>query len=204
MISGSLRKGTRKANMNQVTSYEITFIVKEDQKTDDIKKILAEHSAKIISENDLGSRTLSYEIKKATQGHYFRIVFECNKETIKKIEKDLQRQKSVLRYLIVMALRKPKATGERRLPQPSAESNVVAPREKTEVKSAKDPAAKIVEPAEEAKIEPTPVAPAQPKKEEPKAKKAEGEKKTRKTIRKATKAEASELDKKLEELVKED
>lgn len=204
--------------MKETTSYEITFILKEDQKSDEVTKILTEHEAKITAENDLGSRTLAYEIKKATQGHYFRVVFECSRENIKKIEKDLQKQSAVLRYLIVNALRKPIET-ERRLPQPTQEPvKTVEPKSETPKEEPKIKEKVVVKPVElpdEEKVEEK--KPVEKEGEvvketksevvEPKVKAekpAKTEAKKPRTIRKATKAEASELDKKLEELVKED
>lgn len=210
--------------MNQATSYEITFIVKEDQKSDDIKKILSDSGVQITAEQDLGQRTLAYEIKKTTQGHYFRIVFDCDRETIKKIEKDLQRQNLALRFLIVTALRKSKYTGERRPPEATAAKQAEA----TKVELGKVVEKKVEEPEIEAKIEEkaekaepvmaegsVPAEPAEEKAEtETKVVTKSAVKKAAKTekpvekpkriVRKATKAEASELDKKLEELVKED
>jgi len=204
--------------MKETTSYEITFIVKEDQNSDEIAKILAEREAKIIAQNDLGSRTLAYEIKKATQGHYFRVVFECTRENIKKIEKDLQRQSIVLRHLIVNTLRKPVET-ERHLPQPVQktvqpveQTNKVLPVAPKAVEK-KEEAAPMESPVEEEtkakkQIEKEKdVKEAKPKVVKPEVtaeKPAKAEAKKPRVIRKATKAEASELDKKLEELVKED
>ena len=210
--------------MNQVTSYEITFIVKEDQKSDDIKKILLDSDAQITAEQDLGQRALAYEIKKATQGHYFRIVFDCDRETIKKIEKDLQRQSLALRFLIVTALRKSKYTGERRLPEATAAKQAEATKVelgKVVEKKAEEPKIETKIEEKEEKTEPVeikdnvPDEPAEEKAEtgvevvaKPAVKKAaKTEKpveKPKRIVRKATKAEASELDKKLEELVKED
>lgn len=205
--------------MKETTSYELTYIVREDQKNDEVAKVLQERQAEIIAENDLGARTLAYEIKKVTQGHYFRIVFECSRENIKKIEKDLQSISVILRYLIVNTLRRPVET-ERRLPQEDRKTTkpteiknemVVAPPKAVEQKEETAVVELQVEEksdtAKQAKAEEKTTKEAKVKTTKTKTtaeKPAKAEAKKPKTIRKATKAEASELDKKLEELVKED
>lgn len=202
-MTGSLA-GTRKDTMDNFSDYEITFILKEGDSLDGVKNILSEAGAQITEENDLGPRTLAYEIKKQTAGNFYRIVFKAAGESLKKIDAELRRQGCALRYLIVTAIRKPKESGKKRIPAA----------ERVEKKEAGN--------VEEAKIQPAEGKEAEGEKKEvaeettksDKTKKSEpakarpvkkaAEKKVVKKTRKATKAEASELDKKLEELVKED
>lgn len=201
--------------MENLKSYEITFIVKEGESSDVVKKILDDKNAKIVEEFDLGLKNLAYEIKKSGSGHFYRVVFSCERENLKKIDSELIKQGATLRHLIVCVLRKPKETGERIIPKTGARDSKSAPvigkpiEKNTEipelVKSVEQPM-KIGEKEVE-----TPVvssekvenkATAAEKAAKP-VKKSETESKKR-VIKKATKAEASELDKKLEELVKED
>ena len=56
--------------------YEVTFIFRteEDRMSaakEAVKSILEKKSVKILKEEDLGERTLAYEIKKQSRGRYF-------------------------------------------------------------------------------------------------------------------------------------
>lgn len=207
---------TRKEKMNQLTSYEITFILKDGEASSEIKKVVENNSAKIVREDDLGTRTLAYPIKKATSGHYFRIVFDCAREDVSKIDKELRKETKALRFIIVNALRQPKE-GERRPDRVGKDSKTLEKKPVTKISSPVVAKAKeepiVPEKIESNKEEKEEKPESKPEKQavevkEEKTSKAEEktapEKKVKRVVKKATKITADELDKKLEELVKED
>lgn len=182
--------------------YEITFLVKTDKTNEDVLSVLAQNNATIDATNDIGERELAYTIAKHNRAHYWSILFTCDPSVLVKIEKALRIKKDVLRFLIISRLReaekpvaKPKVEITKPAP-PKQESATVVSEDKPvetkdKVKVDKKPAIEAVEkPSKTKKKTETPV----------KQKKAPAKKPTK------TKREFSskELNKKLEELVKED
>jgi len=65
-------------------NYEIMFIVKPTLGEDEIKKVisnftkvLTDNGAKVTGTQDMGQRTLAYEIKKFKSGYYYVITVEA-------------------------------------------------------------------------------------------------------------------------------
>ena len=88
--------------------YELTFIFRaeEDKMTaakEAVKAILAKKSAKIIKEEDLGERVLSYEIKKQSRGWYFFYNIEMDSAEIASADKEIRLNSDVLKFLFVRA-----------------------------------------------------------------------------------------------------
>jgi ribosomal protein S6 len=222
--------------------YEITLILSPGSDLSVTEKIVAEHG-EIKKTTDLGEKQFAYAIGKLTSGHYIAYEFVANTSEIKALENDIKAEKSVIRHLTTMALRKnpePIRTGEyaKKETEPTEGTPAVAPKVEVE-KPAEDLAEKIEsataeieepiqaeEAPEEVKIETPEEIIEEPEAEtieepevaekieeatkeitedEPKEeKKAPAEKLISKKPRaKAEKVSADELDKKLEELVKE-
>lgn len=201
-------------------AYEITFIVSEGAKSDMVEKALKDVEAEIVTSNELGLKTFAYPIKKKISGNYFAIEFKLEGEKLQGLEKELKAEKDLIRYLIIKALRKPIETNRReRTPEEVEAANKKAkPEVKTAPKFEEDktteeaqvekPVVEVIEtPAEpEEIIEKVDSTPVQEKvAEEPAVEIAEvkEEKVAKKPRAKAEKLSAEELDKKLEELVKE-
>lgn len=211
--------------------YEITFILDEGSKTDKVENILRAEGAELKATQDLGVKQFVYPIKKKTSGNYFAIEFTAPKEKLSEIETELKAEKNLIRYLIVKEIRKPIDLPPRIKPEGAEEhydkkekvviSQEVEPEIKKTDKVEEITAAPEVESnSAEASLDKSNTAEAsldeeevvevvesspEVKVEKPEEVKIEevAEKPKRKPRAKAEKVSAEELDKKLEELVKE-
>ena len=208
-----------------IEAYEITFILDEGSKSEGIEKALKDISAEVGNITDLGVKQFAYPIKKKTSGNYFAIEFKTEREKLVQLEKELKNEKDLVRYLIIKAMRKPIEMPRRERPEGAVDVKEKKPiirsahnmsdeenaekEIKVEDKPAEKPVeAKVEEPiVEEVKAEEAPAGTIEEKTEVPAVAIAEArpeEKKPAKKPRaKAEKVSAEELDKKLEELVKE-
>ena len=91
-----------------MTNYEITFIVRPDMEeteinktAEELKKVLTDKKAKIVSEKAMGQKELAYEIKKFKSGYYFLFVVEANKEAIDEFDHVVRINENLLRHLVV-------------------------------------------------------------------------------------------------------
>lgn len=201
-MPGSPLGGTRKETMDEVeidkttTKYEITVILQEKDSIEAVEKAIADSGSQVIKTTDLGTKQLAYPIKKLDVGHYFVVRFAANGDNLKKLNEELKHEGSVARFLVIKALRFPalrpprkeKATEPETKTGKTEKPEVVVEPVKTE------PAKVKAEPEiSKVKIEEPPIIKVEKKpiKKEVKAKKAE----------KNVKISASELNKKLEELV---
>ncbi|MDH4358332.1 MAG: 30S ribosomal protein S6 [Candidatus Berkelbacteria bacterium] len=168
--------------------YEITFIVEENGTADAVLKLLEGSSIKPLKTTDCAVREFAYPIKKAGRGRYFNILIEAEPENIAKLEEQLKLELSVLRHLIVKALRtplplppakKPAAKTEEKPPveKVAPEPPQIKPEVKEEKAGAKAEAKKEVKPAEKPKAAP---------------KKPEAKKALRKTAKPKVEIEAKE------------
>lgn len=72
-------------------------IAAERQVTEYCKK----HSLKVVEVDKWGTKTLAYEIKKQPRGYYLRLVLEGTAQNARLLEKDLQMNDKLLRFLLV-------------------------------------------------------------------------------------------------------
>ncbi len=91
-----------------MTKYEIMFIVKATQESADVKKtaenakkILTAESANVTEFKELGEKKLAYPIKKETNGYYYVMQVEANKEAITEFDRKIKLDENVLRHLII-------------------------------------------------------------------------------------------------------
>lgn len=88
-----------------MNSYELVciFNVKENYHSDgleSVRNILKNQKAHIVKEEDLGARTLAYEINKEIRGHYHLYQFEYTGE-MTRMDELLKLQKGLMRHITV-------------------------------------------------------------------------------------------------------
>ncbi len=88
--------------------YENTIIAKQDLATKDLKLIKEKYndlinsaSGKVIKIEEWGLLNMANKIKNYKKGFYIHFKFEGSSETLNKIEKKIQLDNSIIRYLTV-------------------------------------------------------------------------------------------------------
>ena len=88
--------------------YEHTIIAKQDLPEtqakallDKYKKIITNHSGKIVKIEEWGLKNLSYQINNNKKGFYFHIKLEGLGETIEELEKAENIDQALIRYLTI-------------------------------------------------------------------------------------------------------
>ncbi len=208
--------------------YEITFIVGEAEANEPVSKIVEAVGGKITGTKDLGIKSFTYPIAKQKAGRYFCLYFEIEPADLIKLEKPLRLNKSVLRYVVVKALRarppRPPKQAEGSKQQAVGEQTKIQSRinkEESDEKAIAETDPKLTEaPTEETPIEvpvvqPKPVVakPVEIKVEGTEEKKIESEtprepikprvKKVEKKPKPEPKIEVDKLDEKLKDLISE-
>jgi small subunit ribosomal protein S6 len=94
--------------MARIRHYETMFIVKptlteeETQKEFElVKSNIEKNGGEIVTTEDMGSRTLAYEIEKNKRGHYYVIYFKAPTESIKELERTYKINENILRFIFV-------------------------------------------------------------------------------------------------------
>lgn len=89
-------------------NYEIMFVVRptlEDESTlavaANMKKVLEEKGAKIVSEKNMGRRELAYEIKKFKNGNYFLFEIDAMPEAVTEFDRIANLSEDVIRHIVV-------------------------------------------------------------------------------------------------------
>ena len=89
-------------------NYELMFVVRptlEEEATlnvlTNMKKILEEKNAKIVSEKNMGRRELAYEVKGFKNGNYFLLVVEATPEAVKEFDRVANINEDVIRHIVV-------------------------------------------------------------------------------------------------------
>lgn len=88
--------------------YEIMFIVKSTNESDEIKKnaeamkkIITDNKGKVVEFNELGEKKLAYSIKKEISGYYYVMVVEAENEAINELDRKASINENILRHLII-------------------------------------------------------------------------------------------------------
>jgi ribosomal protein S6 len=81
--------------------YEISFLGKSEDIVREISDCLERHEARIISEASIKKINLSYKIKKENEAYFGYLYFECAPDKSKEIEKDLNLNTNILRFIII-------------------------------------------------------------------------------------------------------
>jgi len=180
-------------------TYEITFITKEDLKEKPVKKLIDDLGGKILATSSLGEKTFTYPIKKEEKGVYTTVTFEIEPEKLLDLNKKLSLEEEILRHLIIIHkaasvyMPKPKEMKAEKVVAPELE--IAAPKEEKELPAPKE-MKKIEKPAK--KVEKKVV---KPKAEKVMHVPTKAEEIERETI--SEEDRLKELDKKLDELLKE-
>lgn len=202
--------------MKEYTEYELIYIISIDdfEKTDsireEVRQIIKDNGGKIIKESDPQKRKLAYPIKRKKSGAYLisRVLIE--KDKIKEIRQQLEIKENVLRHLFILAESLPDSKEEEEVMTNNQEN-----KKTVEVAKAKKP--EIIKPEITKEVEKTPV-PSVSKEKVPKVpmKKADSqpekkpiEDKKEKTLGGSIstpkdKLKLEELDKKIDDILKDD
>ena len=86
--------------------YEFTVIYRENDSEkkegmDFVEKTLSQHGINIIKKDEMGIRTLAYEIKKQNRGYYCFYLLEAEKSAMKDLSASLYLSHLPLRFLFV-------------------------------------------------------------------------------------------------------
>ena len=91
-----------------MSSYEHTFITRQDLSTSQTKDLLNKYesiinknSGKILKTEEWGLRNLSFNIKNNKKGFYFHIKFDGQGETVEQLEKAENIDNALIRFLTV-------------------------------------------------------------------------------------------------------
>lgn len=89
-------------------NYELMFVVRptlEEEATlnvlANIKTILEEQKAKIVSEKNMGRRELAYEVKGFKNGNYFLLVVEAEPTAVKEFDRIANINEDIIRHIVV-------------------------------------------------------------------------------------------------------
>ncbi len=88
-------------NMYELT-YIVNAVISDDQIKDIIKRVTAfvtEAGAEVVEVDEWGSRRLAYPIQKKRNGYYVNMYFRSSGEIIPKLERALEINDNILRYL---------------------------------------------------------------------------------------------------------
>ncbi len=96
---------TETKSMGIVNKYELVVIYPiteneigaEKQITEKCKK----RALKVVEVDKWGTKTMAYEIKKQSRGYYLRLVLEGTSDGARLLEKDLQMDDKMLRFLLI-------------------------------------------------------------------------------------------------------
>jgi ribosomal protein S6 len=101
MVTSSNNQGEKMEN------YEGIFIIKPEIKDEDVKnvfKVISDGVVKfggtIKKEDPWGKRSLAYLVKKAKEGHYFKLEFAAPTSAIAKLEEACRLNDDILRTMI--------------------------------------------------------------------------------------------------------
>ncbi len=94
-----------------IQNYEFTVILESDEERmkagyELVKETFARFGAEITKEEDLGVRTLAYEIRKQDRGHYIYFELKADTASISKMNDIFQLSTLVLKFLFVNPERK--------------------------------------------------------------------------------------------------
>ena len=88
--------------------YEIMFIVKSTNESDEIKasaefmkNIITENKGKVVEFNELGEKKLAYPIKKEMNGYYYVMVVEADNMAVSELNRKSSINENILRHLII-------------------------------------------------------------------------------------------------------
>lgn len=88
--------------------YEVMFIVKSTQESDEIKKtaeamkkIVTDNKGKVTEFNELGEKKLAYTIKKEISGYYYVMNIEADNSAVSELNRKASINENIIRHLII-------------------------------------------------------------------------------------------------------
>jgi len=98
-----MKKTTVKSE--RLNKYELVVVYPVPESEGVLEKQIAEKCKKlgfvVVETDKWGTKLLSYEIKKQNRGYYLRLVLEGSADSAKTMEKDLQMDDKLLRFLLI-------------------------------------------------------------------------------------------------------
>jgi small subunit ribosomal protein S6 len=98
--------GTRICDMAQKYQYELTYVisgvVKQNQVDDIVRKVnhlIESNDGDVLEVDEWGNQRLAYEIDRKRSGYYVNMYFQAPGELIERLERELDVNDDVLRYL---------------------------------------------------------------------------------------------------------
>ena len=157
--------------------YEITYATSTAGKVESVEAAITELGGSVIESTDLGIKSFAFPVQKLTEARFVSVIFHIEKENVNTLEKKVGQEKSIIRFILISALRAKKEIKKRK----GDKAPVVTEKVATATEPKPEPAIKT-EP--EAKPEEKPA----PDKEKPVTTEPTVEKKTAKTAVKKTSA----------------
>ncbi|MBI2593012.1 MAG: 30S ribosomal protein S6 [Candidatus Colwellbacteria bacterium] len=102
----------------QMASYEISFLTREEGDFQALLKHLSDYEAEIVSESGLNKIKLAYPIKNHEEAYFGYLNFRMDRGEVVKLERALKLDSKIIRFLIVRGL--PKGAIVRREEYPRA------------------------------------------------------------------------------------
>jgi len=94
-----------KPSMGSANKYELVVIYPVSENEIGAEKQITEkckkRSLKVVSTDKWGTKTMAYEIKKQSRGYYLKLTIEGTAESAVLLEKDLQMDDKMLRFLLI-------------------------------------------------------------------------------------------------------
>ena len=94
--------------MARIRHYETMFIVKPTLTQEEIEAQVAtvkgnieKNGGEVVTCDDMGTRTLSYEIAKNKRGYYYVIYFKAPSESIKELERTYKVNENIIRFIFI-------------------------------------------------------------------------------------------------------
>lgn len=90
-----------------MNKYETIFIMKNDLTEEQRNKIIdtiknyINQNGKINNIEDLGEKTLAYEIKEYKKAYYYLVEFEAESETIRELQRIYRINSDILKFIVV-------------------------------------------------------------------------------------------------------
>ncbi|MBI3385234.1 30S ribosomal protein S6 [Candidatus Gottesmanbacteria bacterium] len=91
-----------------MNAYELVVIFSSELSPEEQKKIISkiaktvhEAKGKVLSSDEWGKKTLSYPIKKNTEGYYWLLKMEASSQTAVVLNNLLKLEDKVIRYMLV-------------------------------------------------------------------------------------------------------
>lgn len=160
--------------------YEITYATSAAGKVESVEKAIAELDGKVIESVDLGIKPFAFPIQKLTEARFVSVIFHIEKEKVNTLEKKIAQEKSIIRFILINALRAKKEVKKRK----GDRAQVTTDKKTTTIEKESESAVKA---KPEVKLEKK----LEPAKEKPVAKESTAKKKTEKTeVKKTSAAEA--------------